>query len=225
MSENHEIEISKAPRDHVIAAIKAALSAVPFVGGSIASLISDYVQTSTERGIRRALALLEEKLMALNGRIDIDAVKMDDFSELFKSCYLVIVRTNREEKLQAATALLANLLLQPNDPKKSSYEELDHLVRCLEALSIGAISVLAAVHEIGANNPPTSRAICHFPQLQSKFPQFDSSLLMSLVSESRGLNLLHVQDGGVRAPDNSHVLIELTAIGRRFLERFIEGNM
>jgi hypothetical protein len=225
MSQNNEIEISKAPRDHVIAAIKAALNAIPLVGGSIASLIGDYVPTSTERGIRRALELLEEKLTALSGRIDIEAVNKDDFSELFKSCYLVIVRTNREEKLHAATALLANLLLQPNDPKKSSYEELDHLVRCLDALSSGAMSVLGAVRRSGYKNAPSPRISCHFPDIQKVFPKFEPSFLMSLLSELRSVNLLHIQEGGVRTPDDSQIRIELTPIGQRFVEQFIEGNM
>src|SRR4029077_18768661 len=80
------------------------------------------------------------------------SVNKDDFSELFKSCYLVTVRTNREQKLQAATAILANLLLRPSDPAKSSYEELDHLIRCIDALSIGAITVLGAARTIAATS-------------------------------------------------------------------------
>ena len=46
------------------------------------------------------------------------------------------------------TAILANLLLRPGDPAKSSYEELDHLIRCIDDLSIGAIHVLGAARTI-----------------------------------------------------------------------------
>jgi len=66
---------SKAPKDHVIAVIKAGLNAGPVVGGSLASLIGDYVPTSTERSIEKALKLLAEKLTVLEGRIDVEAVK------------------------------------------------------------------------------------------------------------------------------------------------------
>jgi hypothetical protein len=224
MSPTHQLPKSKAAKDHIIAVIKASLNAVPFVGGSIASLISDYVPTSTERAIKTAIELLGEKLTLLEGRIDVEGVNKDDFAELFKSCYLVIVRTNREEKLRAAAAMLANLLLRADDPKKVSYEELDHLVRCLDALSIGAISVIGASYQI-AISPSSSQGNFHFPQLRKEFPQFDPSLLMSLVSELRSLNLLRVQEGGIRTPDHDEVLLELTSIGKRFVERFIEGNM
>jgi hypothetical protein len=213
----------KALKDHVIAVIKAGLSAVPVVGGSIVSLIDDYVPTSTEHSIEKTMKLLAEKLTSLEGRIDVEAVNKEDFSELFKSCYLVVIRSNREEKLHAAAALMANLLLRSDDPKKSSYEELDHLVRCLDALSIGAISVLGAAHHIATASG--SQRHFHFPQLRSLLPQFEPSLLMSLVSELRSLNLLRVQDGGIRMPDHGEVLLELTPIGQRFVERFIEGNM
>ena len=119
--------VTHSAKDHALAIIKAGINLIPLVGGPIASLIGDYVPTSTQAVIERSTELLAQKLDALKDRIDVEAVNKDDFSELFKSCYLVIVRTNREQKLQAATAILANLLLRPADPAKSSYEELEHV--------------------------------------------------------------------------------------------------
>lgn len=119
--------MTHSAKDHALAIIKAGINLVPVVGGPIASLIGDYLPTSTQAAIERSTELLAQKLDALIDRIDVEALNKDDFSELFKSCYLVIVRTNREAKLQAAAAILANLLLRAGDPAKSSYEELDHL--------------------------------------------------------------------------------------------------
>ena len=167
---------------------------------------------------------MRKKLDALKDRIDLEAVNKDDFSELFKSCYLVIVRTNREQKLQAATAILANLLLRPGDPAKSSYEELDHLIRCIDALSIGAITVLGAARTIAATSGQGAQRSFQFDQLRNAFPGFDPSLVMSLVSELSALNLVRIQEGGIRMPDHSEILIEVTPIGVRLVERFIEGK-
>ncbi len=47
---------------------------------------------------------------------------------------------------------------------------------------------------------------------------------MSLVSELRALNLVRVQEGGIRMPDHGEMLIEVTPIGLRLVERFIEGK-
>lgn len=211
--------MARKASDHALALIKAVVNAVPIVGGPIASLIGDYVPFSTQRATEKAVEFLAEKLHALEGRIDVDAVDKDEFSELFKSCYLVIVHTHREEKLRAAAALIANLLLAPGDPAKIPYEEADHLVRCLDALSIGAIWVLGAVRKNSTSGGS------EFSQLARHFPDMDTSLLMSLVSELRSLNLLRVQEPSISLADFANYRIELTPIGRRFIERFIEGKM
>jgi hypothetical protein len=52
----------------------------------------------------------------------------------------------------------------------------------------------------------------------------DPSLVMSLVSELSALNLVRIQEGGIRMPDHSEILIEVTPIGVRLVERFIEGK-
>ena len=62
-------------------------------------------------------------------------------------------RTHRDEKLRAAANILANLLLKPGDQAKVSYDELDHLIRCVDALSIGAITVLGAIRQVSATHP------------------------------------------------------------------------
>jgi hypothetical protein len=216
--------IRKSASEHVLAVVKAGLNAVPYVGSPIASLISDYVPSSTQRTVEKGLALLAEKLSSLEGRIDVEQVDKEEFAELFKSCYLVMVRSHHEEKLQAA-ALLANLLLRPGDPNKCSYEELDHFVRCLDALSIGAIAVLGAARHIAATAPSGGQGHFHFNQLSGTLTRFDPSLLMSLTSELRSLNLVRIQEGVLRMPDRSEILVEVTPIGRRFAERFIEGKM
>jgi hypothetical protein len=89
-------------------------------------------------------------------------------------------------------------------------------------LSVGAIGVLGASCQKAASNP---HGHFHFLQLREAFPQFEPSRRMSLVSELRSLNLLRVQDSGIRMPDDSQALLELTPIGRRFVQRVIEGQL
>ena len=149
-----------------------------------------------KKPLRETIELLGEKLGALQGRIDLEAVNKEDFAELFKSCYLAIIRSNREEKLHAAAAMLANMLLLPGDPCKSSYEELDHLIRCIDALSIGAISFWAQPSGLPLLPAKALTDISSSINCGGLFKQFDASLLMSLVSELRALNLLRVQEGG-----------------------------
>src|SRR5215471_18235878 len=125
----------------VLATIKSEIKPLPEFGGQIARLI-DGVQPGTQRSVERTVLFLEQRLSSFGNRIDPAQVNNEEFSELFKSCYLVVIRTHREEKLRAAANILANLMLRVGDSEKSSYDELDHLVRCLDSLSTGAISVL-----------------------------------------------------------------------------------
>jgi hypothetical protein len=216
------------PSDHALIAIKAALNAVPAVGGAIASLIGDYVPLSTQRSVARTVDLLAEKLTTLQGRLDVDAVDKDEFSELFKSCYLVAVRTNQEAKLHAAASILANLVLKESDTEKAPYTELDHLVRCLDGLSIGAITMLGVARNIvrRSNIAPDNNGGRTFPfeQLHAALTHWDLSLLTGLVSELNSYNLLRIEGRpSIATSQYGNYPLTLTPLGARFVDRFIEG--
>ena len=134
----------KSNSDHAVAITKALLSLAPG-GGALASLLGDYLPIHSEKSLERAMELLRERLEELDQRIDLEAVNKDDLAELFKSCYLSILRSHRDSKLEAATAILANLLLREGDQEKLSYTKLDHFARCVETLSSGAVEVLGEV--------------------------------------------------------------------------------
>ena len=48
--------------DIVISASKAAFAAIPVVGGPIASLIGDFIPTSTQKNIQATLEMLKESV-------------------------------------------------------------------------------------------------------------------------------------------------------------------
>jgi hypothetical protein len=62
MAQNLKVLRRKSASDHSLATIKALLNAIPTIGGSLASLIGDYVPTSTQRAIEKTVDLLSEKL-------------------------------------------------------------------------------------------------------------------------------------------------------------------
>jgi hypothetical protein len=193
-------------------------------GAAIAGFISDVIPTSAQQAIETALDSLAEKVSELETRINTKTINEEELADLFKGFQRVITNTNREEKLRAAANILANALLPPGDPSKSSYEELDHLMHCVDALSIGAIAALGAARQISLAFSSSNGAF-HFPELRNKFPSNDPDLLMSLVSQLRGLHLIRVQDAPIGNPDYTGSLLGLTPIGFRFADRFIEGRM
>ena len=222
--------IQKSNTDHICAFIKAGLSTVPGVGGPIASLIGDYVPSSTMKSVKCSIEMLTERLKHLEGRIDPQAVNRDEFAELFKSCFLVIVRTTQKKKLNAAAALLANMLLKKGDQEKLPYTEVDHMVRCLDGLSIGSIEALGIAYSIAhprieaGLNEPYSQAF-NFEKLAARLPDYEPSLLMGLVGELNSMNLLHMPSiPTVRTRNYGNYPIELTPLGTRFVKHLLESK-
>jgi hypothetical protein len=213
--------------DPALVLAKAGLSAIPVIGGSLASLI-DAVPTAAKRNIENGIALLRDRLTDLQSRFDTESVDKEEFSELFQSCARLMERTHRDEKLRAAANILANLLLKPGDQAKVSYDELDHLIRCVDALSIGAITVLGAVRHISATHPrgPNVDTIS-FGDPRAKLPQMEPALIRSLVAELRSFHLVRVQEGGIRGyaeAEDDGSLLTLSPIGTSLIERFIEDR-
>ena len=167
----------------------------------LASLIGDYVLTSSQAAIEQTTGLLSE-LDVLRDRIDIGAANKEDFSELFKSCHLVVVRSNREEKLQAAAAILANILFALVSRPRSSYEELDHLIRLLIRSRLHRGNICPWSYPARPGNRCEVRELgFQFDQLRSEFSNFDASFVMSLVVKLTALNLLRTQEGAIKLPD------------------------
>ena len=212
--------------DHTISAIKAGLATIPVVGGAIASLIGDYVPNSTEKSVDRALNELRQRISSLEDRIDPETVEREDFSELFKSCYLVIVRTHQQEKRRAAVRLIVNILLRDGDSEKLTYTELDHFVHCLDRLSIGAIKTLGHVVNIVRRSNPSdlehNSVSINFEHIQAEMTDVAPDLLMGLVGELNAENLLHVPASpGIRTAHYANYPVELTPMGGRFALRFL----
>ena len=158
---------------------------------------------------------------------------------MFKSCCLTIVRSHRDEKLRAATAILANLFLRENDSDKLTYTELDHHARCAETLSSGAVEVLGVVVQMAHSGPrftsegeidregrldwtiESSRN--NFSELQREFPQHSPHLLMGLIAELDRANLLHRTGAPVVETEGyGNHLIRLTPLGATFCKFLLE---
>jgi hypothetical protein len=215
----------KTKVEHALAVIKAGISAVPYVGGPIASLISDYIPTATDRTVKAFAREVGERLECLEHRIDVQTVNKDEFSELFKSCYLSVVRTHQATKIRAAAALIANILLRDGDPDKLSYTELDHFVRCVDGLSTGAIEVLGHAHRIAGQRGRGQDF--NFTALLKEIKQtrsdMNAPLVMGLLGELNSAHLLHTREAPyTSAPDYSNHQVEVTPLGHRFVERLLE---
>ncbi len=216
-------EYGRSDADIAISVLKATFSAVPGVGNAIASLIDDYIPSETERVVRRTVGELRDRIRRLEDRIDVQQVDKDEFSELFKSCYLQIVRTHHQARLEAIVGIMVNLLLKGDDRDKLSFTELDHFSRCLDSLSLGAIHILALIASLddqwGGREGGDRMSFSHTAELA---PEFDESLLRGLLVELNGTSLVSFPAlPAVRTSELAQQPLELTPLGRRFVDHIL----
>jgi len=219
--------VGKEPRDHILAVCKAGISTIPVVGGAIASLIGDYIPTATEKAVKKSIEILSNRIEELGDRIDAECVNKDEFSELFKSCYLIMIRTHQEEKIRGCVELICNILLKRGDTDKLTYTEIDHFVHCLDNLSIGAIEVLGHVvavaramnrERVGKENVRIS-----FSDVQNRVPTIEADLLMGLLGELNSFHLVFVNPTpSVRMANYQLSTVELPPIGVRFAKYVLQ---
>lgn len=212
--------------DVALIPFKAALNMVPIVGGSLASLINDCMARFQQEAMKKAAEFLKQKVAELEKRIDTEAINKDDFAELFGKYTALAATTGREDKLRAASNILANALLPPGDPHKSPFDELDHLMHCVGALSSGAIAFLGASVQV-VKQPGRGRGDMRFQfsEIKRKLPGTDPDVIFGLASELRSLDLLQITEGLVGGPNPENHGYQVTPVGLRFVRRFIEGSM
>ncbi len=206
--------------------LKAGLAGVRVVGGPLASLIDDCIQSATQESIELTVRILKKRLDRYHKRLDVSKVDRIEFAELFKSCYLVIVRSHKKARLEAAANLLVHVLLKSGDKDELLFSELDFFVRVLDSISLGAIEILALIYDIqtgpGNRDVFADNTRLKFGRLHAKYSGKDAHLLMGLVGELDAYNLVHLPGGpAAREPDYANYTIELTPLGARFVVQVI----
>ena len=128
--------------------------------------------------------------------------------------------------------------MKEGDPDKLSYTELDHFVRCVEHLSIGAIRLLGTVIEraghksqgYGRAQVDRENVRVDFGELRTFMPDAKPDLILGLVCELIGQNLLHgmlysnVRYGNGDEHKYHNYPIETTPLGYRFVKYVLENT-
>jgi hypothetical protein len=225
MNENPDNGGAIVLKTHPLQYLKNIASMFPATG-LIVSGLDFYLTKHTQDSINLAFQYLDARIQFYGNRIDEDFVKNAEFVELFKSCYLSILRTHQREKLNAAASLIANMLLKEGDEEKLTYTQLDHFSRCIDFLSIGAIKTLIHAYHMAEKSDGRNRSSygsrVDFGRLHAAMPETEPALLMGLASELNAMNLFHMGGmQGVRVPDYGNHPIELTPLGSCFVKDFL----
>jgi len=69
-------------QDHLLNALKAMLNAVPIVGGTLASLMSDYIPKAREERLKQFLIDFAEELSNVSEKVNVTNLESERFSDL-----------------------------------------------------------------------------------------------------------------------------------------------
>jgi hypothetical protein len=188
-------------------------------------MLGDRLHAETQRAIYDCMHLLAIRLDQLEGRLDEAQIQNNDFLELFKSAYLVVIRSHKKERHIGAANLLANLLLKSDDSERLSYTQLDHFVRCLDNLSIGALECLAAIYEFGSRvNMQSGQRVqqISFRSIHNRLSHYAPDLLMGTVRELDAHNLVHLSGApDIKTENYGNYPVYLSDIGVDFVEQIL----
>lgn len=127
--------------DHAIAIGLAALSAVPVAGGTIATLISEYVPRQKQQRLVRFVEDLGERLRAQQARIDQEFVRTEEFQTLFEDTLDRIQQRRNEEKFEYWARLVVGVAGKERPPRADR----DRFVDTLDRLRLAHLRLLHIV--------------------------------------------------------------------------------
>lgn len=207
--------------DHILAIAKASFSAIPFIGGSIASLVGDYIQSSSQKNEKKLIEILTFKISQLENRIVLDEINKDEFAELFKECYLITLKTSREEKIQACTNILTNNLLEAKDQEKLSFDKLELFTKVLDRISFGSIKLLNTIVLLSKKKQNFGWEELKFASLLAElgYPNnIDPALILSFTGELASFKFIILKDESYLSPSYADHRIRLTESGKEFID-------
>jgi len=135
-------EISEHPAsDHIINAVKAILSTVPF-GGGLASLMSDYIPSSKHSRIINFTKQIAEDFKRLEDKIDELQMKTDEFAYILESCYKGVSENYQKIKIESFRGILINSTLGHN----ATTDEKEYFLGLVNSFSVLHIRILLFMH-------------------------------------------------------------------------------
>jgi len=113
-SMNRQPNFSKTKSDHTLSALKAVASAIPYIGGPLGSLLSDYLPDSVEKRKTEFLTKLAEELDVVQDRLQGDFISKDYFISTFMQSFRRAIENHQEEKIGAFRAIIVNAAIDQN---------------------------------------------------------------------------------------------------------------
>jgi len=142
MSEKKELSI-KTPNQTCRIAVKALISAVPYLGGPISAVIGDIQSIRKEKRFVEFINGLQEDICNLSDHVNAEFISKEDFLDIFEQTARKIVMTRQEVKRIAFRNILSNAILSSN----ISYDEVEEFLSLVERFREEHIFLLSILRD------------------------------------------------------------------------------
>nr|MBU1328984.1 hypothetical protein [Candidatus Omnitrophota bacterium] len=211
--------------DNILNAVKAAISAIPYGGGVVASLISDYIPKSREKRTLEFLKKVAEDLESLKGIVNEKYIQSEEFEYLFQKAWRVAVEHYQNEKVEGFRAILINSAIG----KEATADDKDLFINILNDLTGYHFQMLKVFQDPVGWNAKNSNKVKGASMMASLsqifrecFPDWGEERIIIILDDlfnkklctisSERLKVM-ISGGGIEKFNNA-----LTPFGRRFID-------
>jgi len=207
-------------------AVKALISAVPYLGGPISAVIGDIQSIRKEKRFVEFINGLQEDIRNLSDHVNAEFVSKEDFLDIFEQTARKIVMTRQEAKRTAFRHILSNAILLSD----VSYDEVEEFLSLVERFQEEHIFLLSILRdpmkydeETGNRVGKGGRTTTSISQIMRQLlPGWNKDLILEVTTVLENERLIQhiisrynmtLTDQGI-----NHLVNTLTPKGMRFVE-------
>jgi hypothetical protein len=223
-------ELDKTPAKELAAtAIRAAIDALPFVGGPISTLVEELIPNWKLQRLQRFVAALRVDLESLGSKIDVECLRKEEFGYLFEKTFRGVIMNYQAEKLDALKNILLNSMIA-TDVKQELKEYLLSVLENLSSLHMRFIALLEAPSEFykskGLQDGSAVLGGSLIQEMRKCFPELDDNTIRAVWSDLYNYGIVNTQAnvlGAMISSTGSKALEGRLSEFGRLLTRFIRS--
>jgi hypothetical protein len=200
-------------RDHALTVSIAGLSAVPVVGGVIATFVSEYVPRQKQQRLVALVQDLTREFVAQQDWIDQEYVRTKDFARMVEDVLDRAQAVRNEEKL----GLWARLVAGAAQVDRPSRPETERMIETLDGIRPDQLPLL---HVIATTNEPPPGLYMGgvFSTIEWKLPGTTQDEARRIWAELNRLDLVgSYPSGTMSAQGAGNLMAHMTPYGRSFV--------
>jgi hypothetical protein len=127
--------------DILATAFRAAVDAIPIVGGSLSTLVDQMIPDWKLKRLLTFVAELALDIESLQDKLDKDYIKTEEFGYIFEQTFRAVLQEHQNEKLQALKNVLLNSMVR-KDVNQEMKEYMLNTLRKLDSIHMRFIGLL-----------------------------------------------------------------------------------